>query len=211
MNRVKAVYETQDIGNLRQVIVTQRQPSGHDRLSSDVKPNIEKTRAETGQPPDTFQSFYEANWLNMVQLAVLLTGDTTHAEDATQDAFLAVHRQWQSFGADDSPRGYLRGAVVNQCRIVAKKRRTLWRKAPLLTPTPAEPEPLDVVGPHYDMWKAISALPQRMREVVVLRFYEDCDVQSVADALNISTGTVKSTTAKALKRLSASSHIREQS
>lgn len=151
--------------------------------------------------PEGFQSFYTTNWLPMVRLAVLLTGDTTHAEDAAQEAFLSAHKKWKSFGSEDSPRGYVRAAVVNQCRSVRRKRQVHARKAPKLIGEAASPSLLEVVGPQYDMWKAVSQLPPKMRAVLVLRFYEDCDVAATAHLLGISEGTVKSTTSKALAKL----------
>lgn len=178
------------------------QPNDSHVQSSGVNRQYNEQTSQAAVSPGSFRDFYEANWLPMVRLAVLLTGDSTHAEDATQDAFLAVHKKWRLFGPDDSPRGYLRAAVVNQCRMVTRKRITFWRKAPIFAGRDPSQAPLDLVGPHYDMWKAVSALPQRMREVVVLRYYEDCDIRTVAEVLNITEGTVKSTTAKALTKLS---------
>ncbi len=39
---------------------------------------------------------------------------------------------------------------------------------------------------------ALKALPKVLREAVVLRYFEDCSVEEVADALNIPVGTAKS-------------------
>lgn len=150
---------------------------------------------------DDFQSFYLRNWLPMVRFAALLTGDNTHAEDATQEAFLSTHKKWVSFGADDAPKAYLRQAVINQCRQLSRRNVTLLRKAPLIVAKTTSTGPLEIVGPQHDMWRAIAQLPARMREVLVLRFYEDCDVHTTAAVLGVSEGTVKSTTSKALKKL----------
>lgn len=187
------------------------QPKSCFGVSSDVNTYAEGVAPVTNHPVGDFHEFYEANWLSMVRLAVLLTGDTTHAEDATQEAFLAAHRQWSRFGVNDSPRGYVRGAVVNQCRKVASSRLVLWRKAPLLAQAESTHEPHELVGPQFDMWQAVQRLPRRMREVVVLRFYEDCDTRATAQLLGISEGTVKSATAKALKKLSATVTLKDQS
>lgn len=137
----------------------------------------------------------------MVRLAALLTGDTTHAEDATQDAFVRVHQHWVRTGPPEHSLAYLRKAVVNECRIVARKRNVLTRKAPLIAAPPSVAGPMDVVGLQHDMAVTLAQLPQRMREVVVLRFYQDYDVTTTADLLGISVGTVKSTTSKALTKL----------
>lgn len=48
---------------------------------------------------------------------------------------------------------------------------------------------------------ALASLTPRQRAVVVLRFYDDLDVQGAADALGVSVGTIKSQTHLALRRL----------
>jgi DNA-directed RNA polymerase specialized sigma24 family protein len=60
------------------------------------------------------------------------------------------------------------------------------------------PEAPDV---GVDVLGALAALPAGQRAVLVLRFFEDLDVESTAAALGITTGTVKSQTSRGLDRL----------
>ena len=52
----------------------------------------------------------------MVRLAVLLLGDRGLAEEAVQEAFVAVYRNWDGVRDKASLAGYVRAAVVNRCR-----------------------------------------------------------------------------------------------
>ena len=50
---------------------------------------------------------------------------------------------------------------------------------------------------------ALAEIPPRQRACLVLRYFEDCSVESTAEALGCSTGTVKSNTARGLDALRA--------
>jgi RNA polymerase sigma factor (sigma-70 family) len=47
----------------------------------------------------------------------------------------------------------------------------------------------------------VSQLPRRQREVLVLRYWADLSEAEIADAMGISTGTVKSTASRAVRAL----------
>ena len=49
--------------------------------------------------------------------------------------------------------------------------------------------------------QALARLPRRQRATLILRYYEDLDVEGVALAMGCSPGTVKSQTSKALANL----------
>ena len=60
-----------------------------------------------------------------------------------------------------------------------------------------QPDP----GTRLTVLEALAALLPRMRAVVVLRYWEDLSVEQSAAALGCSTGTVKSSSSKALTHL----------
>ena len=51
------------------------------------------------------------------------------------------------------------------------------------------------------MWAKVKALPTEFREVIVLRFYEDLQVDEIADVLKVPAGTIKSRIHRGLARL----------
>jgi RNA polymerase sigma factor (sigma-70 family) len=83
----------------------------------------------------------------------------------------------------------------------------LFRR-PREAPLPPEAETILAADPGFDrvtdrrvVTQALSQLPLRQRQVVVLRFFEDLSVEDTAETLGFSTGTVKSYTSRALSRL----------
>jgi RNA polymerase sigma factor (sigma-70 family) len=62
-------------------------------------------------------------------------------------------------------------------------------------------DPTDRVADRALLMAALAELPPRQRACVVLRYYEDLSVETVAEVLGCRTGTVKSQTARGLGAL----------
>ncbi len=139
--------------------------------------------------------------------AYLLTGDWALAEDLVQTA---LARSWPAWGRirHADPEGYVRTVLVNTHSSWWRRR---WRgEVPTVT-LPERPAADGNAGLHErpTLQAALLRLPPRQRAVVVLRFYEDLSESATADLLGITTGTVKSTTSKALARLRADGALAE--
>lgn len=156
------------------------------------------TRAEQVSVADLFA----AHRLGLVRLAVLLVDDLATAEDIVQDAFSGLHARRRDLRDPNRALGYLRTAVVNNARSALRRRRTARAHIPPHVAPSASPETqLLLAEEHREMLTALRRLSPRQREVVVLRYWSDLSVREVSEALRISTGTVKSTTSKALAAL----------
>src|SRR5918997_289862 len=70
-----------------------------------------------------------------------------------------------------------------------------------ILPERAAPDQIDEQLERDALWRHVKALPARQRAVLVLRFYEDLTEAQTAALLDISTGTVKSQTSRALHTL----------
>jgi RNA polymerase sigma-70 factor (sigma-E family) len=137
---------------------------------------------------DSFNDLYDAFYQRLVRLALALLGDPVVAEDVVQEAFarLLTARSVRNPGA------YLSTTVVNLVRSRGR-RVAVIRRHPVELPLPADPADAtsDRVGLRAEVLAALSRLPTRQREAVVLRFYRGLSDQEVADAMGISLGSVK--------------------
>lgn len=89
----------------------------------------------------------------------------------------------------NSLRRLIRSPIFDGFSSDAEKKAVLER-------TPA-PEPPD----HADLHSAIDRLPEKLRVTIILFYFRDMDIVSVAQILNIPPGTVKSRLNKARARL----------
>lgn len=152
-----------------------------------------RRRGEADARRTALVALYDAEREAMVRLAHLLTGSPASAEDVVHDAFVKLHDV-----VDDvrEPGAYLRRTVVNLChshhRRAGVERR--WRDR--------QPPPEVVVPPDVDeTWRAVQSLPERQRQVLVLRFHLDMKVDDIAATLGLPPGTVKSTIHRGLAAL----------
>ncbi|MEO5930991.1 MAG: sigma-70 family RNA polymerase sigma factor [Candidatus Kapaibacterium sp.] len=126
--------------------------------------------------------------------------------DIAQDIFLLVYRSLASFRGDSQFGTYVTRIALRHCYRESKRRKKrgflfLSFDAPSSdTRTPDErfagtsttDRPVIADERKSEVVKALSALPEEFRTVLVLRVIEEMSVEEVATALEISTGTVKS-------------------
>lgn len=149
----------------------------------------------------SFAEVYNTHHRSAVRLAWLLTGDPHQAEDAVAEAFAKVWVKWDQGRVHDlGP--YLRRTVVNEVR--SRGRRTVLerREAERRTGDDRGVRTHDDAAAEQDLvWRSLGQLPDRQRQAVVLRYYEDLPEAEVAEILGVSVGTVKSQVSRGLEKL----------
>jgi RNA polymerase sigma factor (sigma-70 family) len=151
----------------------------------------------------TLSALHRAHYLRLVRVAIQLIDDQPSAEDLVQDVFARLHRSGHDLGRLDDPGRYLTTAVVNQARSALRHRRVVRIHQPGRALDDMESADAQVIRDATSalVWKAISRLPSRQKQVVVLRYYEDWSIPEIATALGISRGAASSSLDRALKSL----------
>jgi RNA polymerase sigma-70 factor (sigma-E family) len=154
------------------------------------------------EAPLTLEDLYRTHRMRLVRLALLLVDEPATAEDVVQEAFTGLHRNWGNLRDAAAAVGYLRTAVVNGSRSVLRRRKTAREYNPPHAVNARSAESLAMLtAEHQSVVRALSQLPPRQREVLVLRYYGNLTEAEIADAAGISKGTVKSTASRALEAL----------
>jgi RNA polymerase sigma-70 factor (sigma-E family) len=149
-------------------------------------------------------TIYRDHYRSLVRLAYLLVADTATAEDVVQDAFVAMHGAWRRVRDPDKGLSYLRQSVVNRSRSVLRHRGVAERHAPRPIPdAPSAEHSAFALLERSKVIEALSGLPARQREVLVLKFYAGLGGPEIATALGISQGAVKSHTSRAMAAMRA--------
>ncbi|HEX8007229.1 MAG TPA: SigE family RNA polymerase sigma factor [Trebonia sp.] len=152
-------------------------------------------------------SLFRAHHLDLVRLATMLTGDRGTAEDVVQDTFERVHTGWGRLAGNGGVGvSYLRTAVINGCRGVHRRQKVARRyegegQEPGDAGQASAEQEVIRAERHREVAAALARLPQRRREVLVLRYYLGLSEAEIAAMLDISPGTVKSSAARGLAAL----------
>jgi RNA polymerase sigma-70 factor, ECF subfamily len=141
-----------------------------------------------------------------------MLGREEDARDATQETFLAAFRNLRGFRGEAKVSSWLHRIAVNQC--ISRQRRTKVRSESALDEeqekqasrftTPLRFSPARVVeGRQQTMAvrRAVNSLPLELRQVVVMKEFEELTFREIADVLDLPLSTVKSRLYTALKQL----------
>lgn len=149
----------------------------------------------------SFATVFNIHHRQAVRLAYLLTSDPHQAEDVAAEAFAKVYVRWQKGEVRDVG-AYLRRAVANEANSKLRRRYVERRGSERRTGDDRGVRTTDEGAADRDeVWQAIQRLPDRQRQAVVLRYYEDLSEAGTAEILGCSVGTVKSQVSRGLARL----------
>lgn len=144
-----------------------------------------------------FSSFYQAERNRMVRAVSLAIGDDALANEAVDEAFTRALHRWHAVGSFDEPQAWVYRTARNWATSRFRRRSRDRRFAPKI----AAAQTSDDVTPDPQLAAALARLSSDHRNVLVLRYYLDWTIEATADALDVSAGTVKSRTNRALAEL----------
>ncbi|HKQ52072.1 MAG TPA: sigma-70 family RNA polymerase sigma factor [Pyrinomonadaceae bacterium] len=145
-------------------------------------------------------------------LACGMLDSSEEARDATQETFLSAFRNLRGFRGEAKVSSWLHRIAVNQC--ITRQRRAKVRKESALEDettgggasyaTPAAASPARTAESRQRreiVRRAVQTLPAELRQVVVMKEFEELTFQEIADALGLPPSTVKSRLYTALRQL----------
>jgi len=139
-------------------------------------------------------------------IAFRFVGNHQEADDLTQETFLRAYRNIASFRRESSFKTWLCKILTNLAINTKKSKRVASDSG--LTPedldSAHEPVSLEKMlneERQQQLHQAISQLPPRQRQTLILRTFRDMSCTEVAEAMGCRTGTVKANLFNAMKNL----------
>jgi RNA polymerase sigma factor (sigma-70 family) len=147
---------------------------------------------------------FRRHYASLLRLGVVMLGSREAAEDAVQDAFVALHRHRSSLRDPEAAEAYLRSAVLNRCRSWIRRQVTARTPRPLMLVREQEEGPEATTVTRDEVGSVVAVLrtlARRQREVLACRYVLELSVAETAQLLQISEGSVKAHAHRGLRTL----------
>lgn len=147
-----------------------------------------------------FDRFYQL----LLTLAISLLKDVDTAKDVVQEVFFQIWKKRETLTVPNNTEAYLKRSVINRSynHIKANRRMTNIADQPeMVSPTADGQAVVEAAELEQVIQAALARLPDRCREVFVLKRMEGRSLKEIGELLNISPKTAENQMTKALKSL----------
>lgn len=172
--------------------------SGTERLTD---PTLDAARRGSREARETLVRALQNIWY---RFCLSLLRDPTRAADATQETALRFLRDLPGFDGRSSIKTWSLGIAMNVVRETRRMRIAGGAEADQPDRHDPADSPLEsaLSAEQQQVVRDVLAdLPDRQREAIVLRFFEDLSIDETARAMNAAPGTVKATIHQALRAM----------
>lgn len=152
---------------------------------------------------DALGELFDLTAPRLLKLAIHLVGDAAAAEDLVQATFLAAIEQREQIDASRPILPWLSGVLTNKARAQRRAARRVVDVAQLAQSSEEEDAsaPLERRELHGEVARAIDALEEPYRQVVLLRLRHGLGAADIAHVLARDSGTVRVQLHRGLEKL----------
>jgi len=151
--------------------------------------------------PGSLEQFCRCEWPRLVGALTLYTGDPALAEDLAQETVARVCGEWDRVRSLGAPGAWAHRVAMNLAHSHFRRLRSRRRATPRLLAEQAAAGHDPDIAAALALRSAIARLPPRQQAALVLRYYADLPVRSVAEIMRCPEGTVKALTSRAIDAL----------
>jgi RNA polymerase sigma factor (sigma-70 family) len=154
---------------------------------------------------DSFEALYRQRYRDVYRYALLMLRRPDEAEDAAGEAFDRAYGAWQS-GRKPAGQALPWLLLITRRLVIDKLRRRrliAWLPIGALGPRHEPSEQPQTGRSEFWIWFETFAreLPDRQREVLILRYQRDLDDESIGEIMGLSASGVRSLSARACATL----------
>ena len=166
--------------------------------------------------PDDFRILIERYQQKLFRYALKYINDQDRAEDIVQEALVKIYQNLNNFDAKRTFSAWAYRITHNEVINNVRKNKNQvdidddsWIPD-LADDRPSPAEEFDKELSKKELHSAISQLPMKYRQILVLYYFQGCDYESIATILGIPISTVSTRMSRAkqkLKKLLRKEHV----
>lgn len=155
---------------------------------------------------EAYSELYEITVQDVYKTVHFLVGEPFDVDDVVQEIYIQVYRSLGQFDVSRPFRPWLMGLVMRQIHAYRRKRWThlrITKRAEGYEPSMDHDFSHDVVDKlsNCSLLASVEHLPYKLKQVVILHYFNEYSQEEVANILSIPLGTVKSRIHAALQKL----------
>lgn len=145
---------------------------------------------------EAFDALFQRYWKKCFSIAWRKTGDEQESLDIVQDLFIHIWEKRADLPDDLNLPAYLTKAVRNRVLNWYRHLQNNSQNAQDATPHPISHQEL-----HEEWSTAIDTLPERMREIYLLRHQDELSIAEISQKLNLQPQSVRNQLSHAVQRV----------
>lgn len=126
---------------------------------------------------------------SLLRMCFLYLKDTYLAEDAVQDTFIKIHKNYPKFKGDSQEKTWIMRIAINVCKNYL--RSSWWKRIDetmILDNIPSSNS--DDTLQDETLLLEIMKLSSKYKEVILLFYYQDMKIREIAEVLNTPEATI---------------------
>ena len=188
-----------------------RQPLAYRRRRLRQLSGSERARFHAGDET-LFRRLVEEHSPRLLAVVRPFAGDLDEAHDLLQETWRRVYEKRKTFSGVGTLLGWLYAVCRSVCMTTAKRKATragaalevgMAHGSPSLDPGAS----VERAALQSSIYRAVMDLPERERDVVILRMLEGLSTREAAERMGCAEGTVKAALHHAMKRLQSSMEV----
>lgn len=129
---------------------------------------------------------------SLLRMAVAFLGDFHLAQDAIQETYIKAYNNFHTFRSDASEKTWLMSIAINTCKDI---RKSAWyRRISLKQPTEMwefAADDNEQESDNHELVEAILRLTPKLKEVVLLFYYQQLSIAEISHILNTPQNTIR--------------------
>jgi len=143
----------------------------------------------------------------VIRLAYTYVKQKQLAEDIAQEVFISCYKHLNHFQKNASYKTWIYRITVNKCKDIVRSWsfKNIYYKDIIRARIKSETKSLDnklvALEENEIIFQKVLSLPIKLREVIILHYYEDLSIKEISELLGFNSNTVKTRLHRARKQL----------